>query len=636
MRIRAIQLFAPVALAAAACYGQETISTLGGTLYSACSTADGVQALTACMSPGGMVMDKLGNLYFSDGRYFKIRKIDNLGIVTTVAGTTSGYSGDGGPATSAQMSLAGGSPALAGLALDAAGSLYISDTGNNVIRMIDHTTNIITTVAGNNSPGDAGDGGPAAKASLQTPRGIAVDSAGNLYIADQGNNLVRKVTGGIISTFAGNGDALYSGDGVQAKTTAVVHPMGLAFDSAGNLYISESDRIRKVDSGGIITTIAGKTSDVETPGFSGDGGPATAALLSGPLGMAVDSSNNLYFADANNERIRKITAKGIISTYAGVPGNVSTPLGDGGPAIAAYLGMTRDVVLDAAGDLFIAASPGTYDNIRKVSAPGAFVCTNTTAPVISSVNSAGSYGGYPYFASGSWLEIFGANLADPSGPHITGNGGQWASADFINGVAPTSLDGVSVSINGKPAYVWFLSPGQINVQAPEDSATGSVSITVTNCQATSSVAMLTRRPLAPGLLAPANYTANGKQYLVATFASDGAYVLNTSTGAAFGLNSRPAKPGDVILAYGIGFGEVTPTILPGVVVQQANALVDPITVSFGTTNATLSYSGLAGSFVGLYEFYITVPSGLADGDYQINVTQNGTNLPQTFYLTVHN
>jgi uncharacterized protein (TIGR03437 family) len=193
-----------------------------------------------------------------------------------------------------------------------------------------------------------------------------------------------------------------------------------------------------------------------------------------------------------------------------------------------------------------------------------------------------------------------------------------------------------VSIAGKPAYVWYLSPGQLNVQAPEDSASGSIAITVTNCKATSSAFTFARQALAPGLLAPSNYTANGTQYMVATFNSDGAYVLNTSTGASFGLNSRPAKPGDLIVAYGIGFGDVTPTILPGVIVGQSNALVNPVTISFGSTNAALVYAGLAGNFVGLYEFYITVPSTLANGDYQINVKQNGIAVPQTMFLTVHN
>ncbi|HTB15592.1 MAG TPA: IPT/TIG domain-containing protein [Bryobacteraceae bacterium] len=258
--------------------------------------------------------------------------------------------------------------------------------------------------------------------------------------------------------------------------------------------------------------------------------------------------------------------------------------------------------------------------------------------MITSVDSASAYGGYNYFGSGSWLEIKGTNMADPADPRLTAstNPGQWTSADFNGSNAPTSLDGISVSIDGKPAYVWYLSTGQINVQAPEDTTTGNVAVTVTNCKATSPIFTFARRALAPGFLAPTNYTANGEQYMVATFQSDGAYVLNTSTGAAFGLNSRPAKPGDGIIAYGIGFGDVTPSILPGVIVGQSNALVNPVTISFGTTKATIAYQGLAGGFVGLYEFYFTVPSTLANGDYQIEVTQNGTTVPQTMYLTVHN
>lgn len=275
------------------------------------------------------------------------------------------------------------------------------------------------------------------------------------------------------------------------------------------------------------------------------------------------------------------------------------------------------------------------DNLRV--SPTEFVCTNSTPPVITSIDSASAYGGYAYFASGSWLEIKGTNLADLSDPRLTAaaNPGQWTSADFTRSNAPTALDGVSVSINGKAAYVWYLSTGQLNVQAPEDTATGNVAITVANCKAASSPTMFARRALAPGFLAPSNYAAGGTKYMVATFASDGAYVLNTSTGAAFGLNSRPAKPGDLIVAYGIGFGNVAPSILPGVIVGASNALVDPIIVSFGPTPATLSYSGLAGSFVGLYQFYITVPN-VANGDYQIKVTQNGSTVPQTMYLTVHN
>jgi uncharacterized protein (TIGR03437 family) len=289
-----------------------------------------------------------------------------------------------------------------------------------------------------------------------------------------------------------------------------------------------------------------------------------------------------------------------------------------------------------AGHAYVAK--GVYNALVYAFGGPSYTCTNATPPLITSIDSASAYGGYSYFTSGSWLEIKGTNLADPSDPRLSAatNPGQWTSSDF-NGVnAPTSLDGISVSIDGKPAYVWYLSPTQLNVQAPEDSTLGNVAITVTNCKATSSQFMFARKALAPGLLAPANFSANGTQYMVATFASDGAYVLNTSIGASFGLNSRPAKPGDLIIAYGVGFGDVTPAILPGVIVQQSNALVNPVTISFGSANATLAYQGLAGNFVGLYEFYLTVPSGLANGDYQIDVTQNGTAVPQTLYLTVQN
>jgi len=132
------------------------------------------------------------------------------------------------------------------------------------------------------------------------------------------------------------------------------------------------------------------------------------------------------------------------------------------------------------------------------------------------------------------------------------------------------------------------SPSQINVQAPEDSATGNAAITVKNCKATSLAATIQRKSLAPGLLAPSNYSSGGKQYVVATFASDGAYVLSTVLGASFGLTSRPAKPGDVVIAYGIGFGEVTPSILPGVVAGQSNTLVNPATIAFGSSPAAIS------------------------------------------------
>jgi uncharacterized protein (TIGR03437 family) len=394
------------------------------------------------------------------------------------------------------------------------------------------------------------------------------------------------------------------------------------------VYLSDLEHVRKINSTGTISTAArgffGTCSQVATPVAGAD----VAAW-----GLAVDASDNLYLADHSAGCIHKLTTGGTIITVAG--GGLTQ--GDGGPANQANIGLPWAVALDSGGNIYLTDA----SVIRKVTVAPAgspFMCTNTALPAITSVQSASAYGGYSYFTSGSWLEIKGLNLVDPLDPRLSAstNPGQWTSADFSGSNAPTALDGISVSINGKPAYVWYLSPTQLNVQAPQDTMIGNIGVTVTNCKATSFPFPMARQALAPGLLAPSNYSANGTQYLVATFASDGAYVLNTATGAAFGLKSRPAKPGDVIIAYGIGFGDVTPTILPGVVVGQANSLVNPVTVSFGSTNATLTFQGLAGSFVGLYEFYITVPAGLANGDYQIKVAQKAVAVPQTMYLTVQN
>ena len=345
MGIRLVQLPAAFAMTALAGYGQGIITTVAGS-SKCCNSADGGLAVDTWLpSASGITVDRQGNLYIWEGGSSKVRKVSPNGIITTVAGNGSfGYTGDGGPALNAGFSSSG---SVTGLAVDAAGNLYISDGGNHVVRKV-NTAGIISTVAGNGSPGFAGDGGPATSAQLYYPAGIALDSAGNLYIADASNNRVRKVNpAGVISTFAGNGNVRYSGDGVPATTTAVDRPEGMATDSAGNVYVSEtsSSRVRKVAPDGMISTVAGVAAG--TNGFSGDGGPATAATLYGPIGLAVDPAGNLYIADNVNGRVRKVSAAGIITTYAGIGGGTaSTPIGDGGPATSAYIGVAKDVALD--------------------------------------------------------------------------------------------------------------------------------------------------------------------------------------------------------------------------------------------------------------------------------------------------
>ncbi len=624
MGIRLVEFIAIGALAAGWCRGQGIISTIAGNVngVSCSSTANSGPALSTCMEPSGIAMDKQGNLYISDGSNFKIRKVDTSGNATTLAGTTYGYTGDGGQATSAQLALTGGSPSFAGVAVDAKGNIYLSDQKNCVIRLVTAATGIITTVAGigPNNCGYAEDGVPAKSTSLFYPNGIALDNAGNLYIADGLSNRVRKVdaSSGIISTVAGNGDAMYEGDSVQATTTGVVSPAGVTFDSHGNLYSSESDRIQKVDINGIITTVAGATSAVETPGFSGDGGPAKDALLFGPLGLVVDGTGNIYIADNQNLRVRKINAAGTISEFAGVFGPVSTPIGDGGVATSAYLSNPLGLLLDPAGDLYISTTQG---RVRLVTAPP------PPAPAVSSggIVSAAAFGGFTSVSPGSWIEIYGSNLASDAR--------SWESSDFNGSNAPTSLDGTSVSVGGQAAFVDFISPGQVNALIPSNVATGSQQITVKTAGGTSATVDITVNAVQPGLLAPPSFQVNGVQYAVALF-SDGTYVL--PEGAIAGVTSRPAKPGDEIVLYGVGFGPVTPNIPAGEIVSQSNKLASSFQMSVGGKPVTPAYAGLAPNYTGLYQFNITVPDLGLTGASPLIFTVDGVSGTQTLYIASGN
>ncbi len=278
--------------------------------------------------------------------------------ITTLAGNGSAvYSGDGGPATAAGLNHP------RGLAVDSSGNVYISDVDNRRIRRVS-PNGIISTIAGNGVPGDSGDGGLAVNASLSDVTGLALDDAGNLYTADAGNRRVRKVnSGGIISTVAGTGIQGFSGDGGPATSAQLNRPTSVIF-SAGSLYIADSSnqRIRCVSSNGTITTVAGNG----VAGFSGDGGPATSASLMFPLGMARDSAGNLYFADGDNNRVRRISPDGLITTVAG--NGAGRFAGDQGPAISASLNIPEDVALDGAGNMFIADAGN--NRVRKIDSTG--------------------------------------------------------------------------------------------------------------------------------------------------------------------------------------------------------------------------------------------------------------------------
>ena len=362
------------------------ITTVAGNGTST-NAGDGGAAINASLyHPWDVAFDLSGNLFIADRLNYRIRKVDANGIISTVAGNGIGaYAGDGGAATNASLN----NPDA--LAFDSAGNLYIGDDYNGRVRKLD-ANGIITTVAGTNTEGFSGDGGAAVNAQLYGPCGVGFDAAGNLFIADNSNERVRKVgTNGIITTVAGKGGLPnYSGDGGPATNATFAFPVSVSFDAAGNLYIADDNNclIRKVSTNGIIKWVAGYgVAWNGLPCYGGDGGPATNAYIANPVRTAMDASGNLYIADAGNGRIRMVDANGIITTVAG-HGQYGTPRsysGDGGVATNASLNYPTGLAFDAAGNLYIADSGN--NRIRKVHFAGD--PTFTLANV--STSNAGSY-----------------------------------------------------------------------------------------------------------------------------------------------------------------------------------------------------------------------------------------------------
>ena len=273
------------------------------------------------------------------------------GSINTVAGNPNWiYSGDGGPATESSIFLP------FGIAVDAAGNLYIADSSNNRIRKVDSSTQIISTIAGNGNVGISGDGGPATQASISNPTSVVVDPAGNVYFSDNGNNAVRKIDAfsGTLTTVAGKlGSHGYAGDKGPATAALLNGPNSITFDASGNLYIADTANnvIRMVSSAtGIITTIAG----TGAPAFTGDNGPAVQAALNAPWGVTVSPAGVLYIADQGNNRIRMVDSTGTITTIVG--NGIGAYNGDGGPASQATVQVPASTVIDVAGNIYIADS----------------------------------------------------------------------------------------------------------------------------------------------------------------------------------------------------------------------------------------------------------------------------------------
>jgi hypothetical protein len=347
-------------------------------------SGDGGQATAAEINaPWALDMDASGNLYISDFGNNAVRLVNSSGVINTLAGNgISGYSGDGGQATAAELKEA------AGTARDAAGNIYIADWGNARIRIVS-SSGVIKTFAGTGVAGYSGDAGQATAAQLNDPVGVVLDANGNLYVADQSNNRIRMInTSGIISTFAGNGTGGYSGDGGQATAAEINEPLCITRDLSGNIYFGDfsNSRVRVINTSGIINTVAGNG----IGGYSGDGGQATAAEISQPSGLGVDASGDLFIAEQGNDRVRVVMPSGIINTFAGI--GVFGFSGDGGQATAAEISSPSGIAVDASGNvIFVDRS---NERLRKV---GSLV---TNVPNISAVNQVAVY---PNPTSGSFV-----------------------------------------------------------------------------------------------------------------------------------------------------------------------------------------------------------------------------------------
>ena len=339
------------------------IETIAGNGVAGYSGDGGAAILCELDNPDYLVFDHATNIYIADEHNHVVRKVNTSGIITTIAGngfgaglSDGGYSGDNGPATAAMLSR----PSTVGI--DRAGNIYITEFGNNTIRKVT-PSGIISTIAGTGIAGYSGDNGPATHAMLNDPLGLAFDSIGNLYFSDNSNRRIRKidVTTGIITTIAGTGTAGYSGDNGPATAAEMRISGYLAFSPTGELYIPEyyNHVIRKIDHSGVITTIAG----TGTSGYTGDNGPATAAKLVSVFSIIFDSLGNMYLSDRVIGVIRKINTSGIITTIAGI-GSVGYG-GDNGPATAAQFNTDVNCsAIDAYGNLYI-ADPNN-NRIRRI------------------------------------------------------------------------------------------------------------------------------------------------------------------------------------------------------------------------------------------------------------------------------
>jgi len=573
------------------------------------------------------------------------------GVITTVAGTGErGFSGDGGPATAARLGLANLQnecdsnrfEQAAHLFADRAGNVYFTDSSNHRVRRIT-PQGIIDTVAGSGErpsinnrcepTSPIGDAGPARSARLYTPADVLVDGSGNLIIVDEQNNRLRQVnTAGQIASIVGSGLHAFYAPGVPATNSGLDWPVALALGSGGVLHFVEvhSNRVARVGADGRLATVAGDG----FPGFSGDGGAATIARLNNPTGIAFDAAGNLYIADQANHRLRRVTPAGVMSTVAGTgqPGFS----GDGGPAAGAQLNQPADVKADAAGNLYVAdmanhrvrriSSVGTISTVAGTGQAGrgadgvAAASSALNFPSAVTVDAAGdvylidwqnylirkvsfsargsiSPGGVVNGASfapapipvapGSILSIFGVNLAP-------------ATALASEVPLPVELAGTSVRINGTPAPLFFVSPGQINAQLPFNVAAGQARAVVTNPAGESAAEAFNVAASAVGI-----FQLPGTNRAIA---------LNQN--GTINSPDNPESRGNVLVVFLTGQGTVSPAVPTGQAapLTQLTRAALPASANIGRAAAEVVFLGLTPGFVGLAQANLQVPAGAQTGN----------------------
>ena len=535
---------------------QETITTVAGQLPTS-NAGDNVPATSAALlDPVGVAVDSIGNLYIGDYLDSRIRRVSPSGIIGTVAGN-----GIPGYTKSGQASAAEVNGPL-GMSFDPLGDLYIA---SGVVQKI-NVLGAISTVAGSGGAGFAGDNGPATAALLLGTTDAVVDAAGNIYISDGGNNRIRKVNpAGIITTYAGTGQATYGGDGGPATAAQIFGPWQLALDQSGDLYIADygNSRVRKIDSSGIITTVAGGGTGL------GDGGPATAAGVGGNLlGVAVDAAGNLYIT--SDARIRKVdAATGLISTIAGngTPGFS----GDGALATNAMIHGAHSITVDSSGNVYF--SDETNLRVRKL----------TPAQIVAEgvANSATFQAGG--ISPGEIISIYGGPGVSlgPSTPV----GLQLTSAGLVS----NQLGGTQVMIGGVAAALTYVSSSQVNAVVPYEVAG----------QASTQIELIVQGTPTNTVTVP----------VVAS--SPGIFVITNPDGTVNSPSNPVASSGYLVL-YGTGEGQTTPAGVDGgvntTVFPKPNL---PVTVQIGGQTAPVLYAGAAPDFAaGVLQVNVTIPAGV--------------------------